>query len=81
MTNTIFKCPQCGQKFKVSGGAFSCGLYGFSKEQMEYNLLEKIDESGKERVTEGMRRATDYDEHCDMRQEFVVESSDDGFGY
>lgn len=79
MTNTIFKCPECGQKFKVDGGAVSCGLYAFSSESMEYNLLEDINESGRDRVKEGMRRAIDYDDHCNMRQEFVVESSDDGF--
>lgn len=78
MTNTIFKCPDCGQKFKVSGGAFSCGLYAFSTESMEYNLLEEINKSGRDRVTEGMNRATDYDEHCGSRHDFVVESSDDG---
>jgi hypothetical protein len=79
MTHTVFKCRDCGQKFKVSGGAFSCGLYAFSKESMEYNQLEKINESGKERVKQGMRRAIDYDEHCNSRHDFVVESSDDGF--
>lgn len=79
MTNTVFKCPECEQKFKVEGGAVSCGLYAFSDDSMEYNLLEQISESGRDRVTEGMKRATDYDDHCNMRQEFVVETSDDGF--
>ena len=79
MTNTIFRCPESGQKFKVSGGAFSCRLYAFSKESMEYNLLEEINESGRDRVVEGMKRATDYSDRCNSRHDFVVESSDDGF--
>lgn len=79
MTHTVFKCPDCGQKFKVSGGAFSCGLYGFSQANMDYNLLEKINKSGKERVKEGMRRAVDYEDCVSSDREWVIEQSDDGF--
>lgn len=79
MTHTVFKCPTCDQKFKVSGGAHSCGLYAFSSDSMDYNLLEQINKSGTERVSEGMKRAVDYDDHCTTSHDFVVEASDDGF--
>jgi hypothetical protein len=46
---------------------------------MDYNLLEQINKSGTERVSEGMKRAVDYDDHCTTSHDFVVEASDDGF--
>ena len=72
MTQEIFECPECGKRFKVSGGAFSCSLYGFNQEEMEYNQLEKIDESGYDRIVEGKKRALLYDDHGEKSTAFVV---------